>query len=187
MILCVLVPAGVVVSLPAWVLLDATPPPGATSNRDATAPVTPAPDTVVLDADGRALVPLDAPDTVETMIDAANQLVGLPYRRGGGHRAYDEVPLDTGYDGAGAVSYALHAAGLLAAPLPAEQLGELGEPGEGAWVTIAVCAGRAHMTIAGMTFDVYPVTWSTAQEHYGTHWHRASDTPGCITRHPAGL
>jgi hypothetical protein len=118
-------------------------------------------------------VPLDAPDTVETMIDAANQLVGPPYRRGGGHRAYD--------------ADALHAAGLLAAPLPAEQLGELGEPGEGAWVTIAVCAGRAHMTIAGMTFDVYPVTWSTAQEHYGTHWHRASDTPGCITRHPAGL
>jgi hypothetical protein len=54
------------------------------------------------------------------------------------------VPIDSGYDGSGATSDVLHAAGPLSEPLLAEQLREFGKPGPGEWATIPVCADGAH-------------------------------------------
>ena len=46
-------------------------------------------------------------------IAAANKIVGKPYKYGGGHGRWN----DSGYDCSGAMSYALHGAGLLNRPL----------------------------------------------------------------------
>ena len=152
--------------------------------------VAPAPDTVVLD-NGKALAPRNAPATVVDVIAAANRLVGLPYRYGGGHGPYPgpgqqpDGKLDTGYDGSGATSFVLHAAGLLPEPLSAEQLGQFGRPGPGHWVTILVCADGAHMIIAGMAFDAHP---GPSDSHAGPHWRAVApdSDSGCVVRHPDG-
>jgi hypothetical protein len=169
-----------------WPPIDSAPPEAATSSRDAAAPSTPAPDTVVID-DGMALAPLDAPDTVHAIIDAANELVGLPYEYGGGHRPYDEVPLDDGYDGPGATSYALHAAGLLDVPLDTTHLESFGKEGEGEWVTIVVC-GSAYLVVGGMAFDSGADGVTSVDATAGPHWRPAGDPhPSCDIRHPDGL
>ena len=54
------------------------------------------------------------------------------YIWGGGHRRWE----DRGYDCSGSVSYALHGAGLLDAPLVSGELGRWGDAGPGRWVTI---------------------------------------------------
>src|SRR5215211_1542248 len=58
---------------------------------------------------GRAIPPADAPPEVVNAINAANKIVGKPYKYGGGHAVVE----DTGYDCSGTVSYALGGAGLL--------------------------------------------------------------------------
>src|SRR5437879_380173 len=87
--------------------------PSASRPSQTAAPrVTPAHDKVVLMPDGRALAPSDTSTTADSrrgaiaaMVAAANRLVGLPYRYGGGHRPYlgtghqPDGKLDTGYDG----------------------------------------------------------------------------------------
>ena len=50
---------------------------------------------------------------IQTAIAAANAIHTLPYVWGGGHRSF----FASGYDCSGAVSYVLHAAGLLASPM----------------------------------------------------------------------
>jgi cell wall-associated NlpC family hydrolase len=160
--------------------------PSATS----TAGVTPAPTAVVINPDGTAVPPRTAPETVVRMIRAANRLVGLPYLYGGGHRSYldsgdrPDGKLDAGYDGSGATSFVLHAAGLLPEPVTSEQLGEFGLPGPGLWITILACADGAHMIIAGVAFDAHGPMTSDA--HAGPHWRpvTASEDAGCIVRHP---
>ena len=62
---------------------------------------------------GVAYAPDQAPDQVKQAIWAANQIVGMPYRLGGGHRLGFT---DRAYDCSGTVSFAMHGAGLLAAP-----------------------------------------------------------------------
>src|SRR4051794_9241262 len=79
------------------------------------APVTPALPTVpasrgtvsgkvaMLRTDGKAAIPRGAPKAVRTAIAAANQIIGKPYKWGGGHAKL----VDSGYDCSGAVSYSL--------------------------------------------------------------------------------
>src|SRR6478752_6962698 len=67
----------------------------------------------MLRTDGKAAIPRGAPKAVRAIIAAANQIIGKPYKWGGGHARL----LDRGYDCSGTVSYALIRAGLLASPL----------------------------------------------------------------------
>jgi hypothetical protein len=175
-----------VLSLPPWAPSDPTPSAASTPSSDPASPATPAPNAVVLD-DGRAVAPPDAPAAVSAMVDAANELVGLPYRYGGGHRPYDELPLDTGYDGSGAVSYVLHSADLLATPITEEELTDFGASGPGDWVTIVAC-GSAYLVIGDLAFGSGADGVVSIDATAGPHWRSAgAPDPDCVTRHPEGL
>ena len=66
-------------------------------------------DEATISADGKtAVAPANAPDEVKQAIAAANKITDKPYKYGGGHGDFE----DDGYDCSGAVSYALHGAGL---------------------------------------------------------------------------
>ena len=63
--------------------------------------------------DGKAYPPADAPSAVKKAIWAANEIVGKPYKYGGGHARV----FDSGYDCSGTVSFALIHGKLLETPL----------------------------------------------------------------------
>src|SRR6201989_206654 len=67
---------------------------------------------------GYAIAPEHAPTVVREAISAGNDLIGKPYRYGGGHRNF----FDTGYDCSGAVSYVLHSIGRMNTPTPSKEL-----------------------------------------------------------------
>ena len=73
----------------------------------------PAGENATLGGDGHAVAPASAPQEVKAAIAAANKIVGKPYKYGGGHGRWN----DSGYDCSGAMSYALHGAGLVNRPL----------------------------------------------------------------------
>jgi cell wall-associated NlpC family hydrolase len=99
---------------------------------------------------GFAAAPADAPVEVQEAIWAANDIVGLPYKYGGGHgRSFK----DTGYDCSGTVSYALKAAGLLKTPLDSSSFMSWGERGKGDWITVYTNPGHAFAVIAGLRLD----------------------------------
>ena len=136
---------------------------------------------------GRAVAPLDAPPQVVAAIDAANRIVGKPYRYGGGHRRFE----DRGYDCSGAVSYALRGAGLLAAPLDSGSFMRWGARGRGRWITVYTNPGHAYVVIAGLRFDTslgdrvaaQPLTRSGR----GPRWAPPRSSRGFVARHPAGF
>jgi hypothetical protein len=112
------------------------------------------------------------------VIAAANLLQGLPYRFGGGHRSFQ----DTAYDCSGTVSFALHGAGLLAAPLDSTGLAAFGLPGPGRWITIYANKGHAFMVVAGLRLDTSGTGGS------GPRWRlEPRSYAGFVARHPAGL
>lgn len=133
----------------------------------------------VLAPDGRtALVPASAPQQVRDAILAANKIVTRPYRYGGGHGSFE----DSGYDCSGAVSYALHGAGLLGAPRDSSGLTTFGGSGPGKWMTIYANAGHTYIVIAGLRLDT-----SGAGEE-GPRWRpEPGPADGYSVRHPAGL
>lgn len=135
--------------------------------------------TAVLAPDGRtALAPAAAPPQVVDAIAAANRIVGKPYRYGGGHGSFD----DAGYDCSGTVSYALHGAGLLNAPLASSGLTAFGAKGAGQWITVYANSGHTYVVIAGLRLD----TSGTGGE--GPRWHAESrSSSGYVVRHPQGL
>jgi hypothetical protein len=100
--------------------------------------------------DGLAVAPNDAPGRVVKAIDAANRIAkGHPYCWGGGHQAWKS----NCYDCSGAVSYALHGAGLLETPMASGDLMSWGRPGRGAWISVYANEHHTFMTIAGLRFD----------------------------------
>ena len=118
-------------------------------DRPARRPVGP-PGKAKIRKDGTAVAPADAPAQIQTAIAAANAIHTLPYVWGGGHRTF----FDSGYDCSGAVSYVLHAAGLLASPMTSGGLASSwGVPGKGRWITVYGNASHAYMVIAGKRFD----------------------------------
>ena len=146
--LCVLA-----VAVPASAQTGGSGPPGSTTTPTTTTPV-PAPvgppGKAKIRKDGTAVAPADAPAQVQTAIAAANAIHSLPYVWGGGHRTF----YDSGYDCSGAVSYVLHAAGLLASPMTSGGLAtSWGAPGKGRWITVYGNASHAYMVIAGKRFD----------------------------------
>ena len=69
----------------------------------------PAGEQATLGADGLAVAPASAPEEVKGAIAAGNKIASKPYKYGGGHGRWN----DSGYDCSGAMSYALHGAGML--------------------------------------------------------------------------
>jgi hypothetical protein len=127
---------------------------------------------------GVALAPPGAPPAIEAVIAAANQISHTPYIWGGGHGSWDSP----GYDCSGAVSFALHGGGFLAAPLASGQLESWGAPGPGRWLTVYANATHAYAVIAGLRWD----TVGDARGS-GPRWHLSGAYPeGFVARHPPG-
>jgi peptidoglycan hydrolase-like protein with peptidoglycan-binding domain len=140
---------------------------------------TPVAPRATLSADGRlAIAPPEAPPEVHAAIAAANRITRKPYRYGGGHGRFE----DSGYDCSGAVSYALHGAGLLGRSLDSGRLMRWGEPGRGEWITVYAHGGHAYAVIAGLRFD------TSGRGERGPRWRRERrSSRGYAVRHPEGL
>jgi len=129
---------------------------------------------------GIAYAPSHAPDNIKNAIWAVNTLRRKPYVWGGGHGSFN----DYGYDCSGAVSFALHYAGLLDAPLPSSDLRHYGRRGRGRWITIYSRNGHTFAIIAGLRLDT---TDLRDGGDVGPRWYADSrDTSGFDPRHPAG-
>jgi cell wall-associated NlpC family hydrolase len=130
---------------------------------------------------GTAYAPSRAPQSVKNAIWAANTIRRKPYIWGGGHGSFN----DRGYDCSGSVSYALHGAGLLTAPLPSSDLMRYGERGRGRWITIYSRPGHTFAVIAGLRLD------TTDLGHggdVGPRWYAdGRDTGSYVARHPVAL
>jgi cell wall-associated NlpC family hydrolase len=170
----------------------ATGPSGATGSTGATTNTGPTPLSPALEQtvpglsaailpDGYAEAPSAAPAAVQQAIWAGNQLIGQPYVYGGGHQSFDSA----GYDCSGAVSYALHGAGLLAAPLDSTEFETWGIAGEGAWITVYANPTHAFVEIAGIRLDT-----SAAGDPgglAGPRWRPLlASTTGYVARYPEG-
>jgi hypothetical protein len=137
---------------------------------------------------GLAYAPKGAPPQVVKAIAAANQIVRMPYRYGGGHNTSFK---DSGYDCSGSVSFALHGAGLLRSPLDSSSFMHWGLAGKGRWITVYTNPGHAFMMIAGLRFDTgYRDGNAPRSGTYpgsGPRWGHARPTSGFSARHPKGL
>jgi cell wall-associated NlpC family hydrolase len=140
--------------------------------------------------DGRtayfARVPLGAPAEVQQAIVAANKIVGLPYKYGGGHARVQ----DTGYDCSGTVSYALIGANLLSSPLPSydfEKKWEKAETGEGQWISVYGNRSHAFAVIAGLRLDTSAARDSSGLK--GPQWrpNNRRDHKSFTAVHPQGF
>jgi cell wall-associated NlpC family hydrolase len=130
---------------------------------------------------GVAYAPSRAPQNVKNAIWAANTLRRKPYIWGGGHGSF----YDRGYDCSGTVSFALHGAGLLAAPIPSSDLMRYGERGRGRWMTIYSRPGHTFAVIAGLRLDT---TDLGRGGDVGPRWYAdGRDTSNYVARHPTAL
>jgi hypothetical protein len=130
--------------------------------------------------EGRAVAPADAPTAVKEVIAAANRINGRPYVWGGGHASF----LSKGYDCSGAVSYALHAAGLLETTMVSGQFAYWGEAGVGRWITVYANVDHVFMVVAGLRYD----TRGDLPGVSGPRWKMAKADPrGFVARRPTGL
>jgi hypothetical protein len=134
--------------------------------------------TATLD-DRYAQAPPAAPSVVRDAVAAGNELVGKPYRYGGGHQNF----FDTAYDCSGAVSYVLHSIGRMHTPTPSDELRHYGESGPGRWITVYASQGHSFIVVAGLRFD----TGYGSGEH-GPQWlTRSRPADNFVMRHPGGL
>lgn len=135
----------------------------------------------MLRKDGRAAIPRNAPKQVRLLISAANQIVGKPYKWGGGHAKLK----DRGYDCSGTVSYALIRSGLLSSPLVSGGFAKWGRSGAGKWATIYANKGHVYMEVAGLRLDTSPMGDAGGK---GPRWRPAiGKRKGFHVRHIAGL
>jgi cell wall-associated NlpC family hydrolase len=144
--------------------------------------------TATINSDGTATAPAGAPAAVTQMIAAANQIIGKPYHWGGGHASFNA----SGYDCSGAVSYALHGAGLLSSPDDSSGLESFGSSGPGRWVTVYADSSHAWVVIAGIAFDTANFGGPNIPSGNGPRWRtnptgNLADGGGYVVRHPAGL
>jgi hypothetical protein len=128
---------------------------------------------------GRAVPPAGLPTPVLRAISAGNQIAGMPYKYGGGHRSF----YDSGYDCSGTVSYALHGAGLLRSPGTSTSFRSYGRSGPGKYITVYARKGHTFIVIAGLRLDT-----GYNGENEGPKWSTKSrPIKGYVARHPAGL
>jgi len=132
---------------------------------------------------GVAYAPDQAPVQVKQAIWAANQIVGMPYRLGGGHRLGFT---DHAYDCSGTVSFAMHGAGLLVRPRDSSSFMRYGAAGKGAWITVYTNPGHAFAVIAGLRLDTSAAGDPAGGS--GPRWRpNLRSTSGYRARHPIGL
>jgi hypothetical protein len=132
---------------------------------------------------GVAYAPEQAPDVVKQAIWAANSIVGLPYRLGGGHKLGFT---DSAYDCSGTVSFALHGAALLARPRDSSSFLRFGQAGKGAWITVYTNPSHAFAVIAGLRLDTSAAGDPSGLS--GPRWRpNLRSTRGYKARHPVGL
>ncbi len=132
--------------------------------------------------DGLAYPPESAPLEVKEAIWAANEIVGKPYKYGGGHARVK----DSGYDCSGTVSYALIGGDLLDDPLDSSSFMSWGERGKGEWITVYTNPGHAFVEIAGMRLDTSAAGDPSGNK--GPQWRPAlRSTKGFKARHPEGF
>ena len=149
----VLVAAVIAGSASALAQTGGSGPPGGTAS-DPTVPTGVA-GVATLAPDGSAIPPTDAPPAVRKAINAGNRIHTLPYIWGGGHNRKFK---GRGYDCSGAVSYVLHAAGLLKSPMSSGPLARSwGAPGAGQWITVYANKSHAYAVIAGLRWDTSAV------------------------------
>jgi hypothetical protein len=153
LVLCVIVPTGAFAADPptgGTSFKEEPPPPPMLEPGQWTGPEVAGTKAVLLE-DGTAAAPADAPEQIKQAIWAANSLQELPYSYGGGHNLKFDVA--KGADCSGTVSFALHAAGLLKAPLDSGSFMRWGLKGKGAWITVFTNPGHAYAVIAGLRLD----------------------------------
>jgi cell wall-associated NlpC family hydrolase len=116
---------------------------------------------------------------------AANRIVKKPYRYGGGHRSFRTA---RGYDCSGAVSYALHGAGLLrGSPRTSGGFMRWGRRGRGRWITVYAHGGHVYAVVAGLRFDT-SMHDRGAHPGRGPRWSkRMRSGRGFRARHPRRL
>jgi len=140
------------------------------------------PGTLARYVDGLAAAPESAPEAIQEIVWAGNQLIGLPYIYGGGHASF----ISPGYDCSGTVSFALHGADLLASPEDSSEFMVWGSAGVGQWVTIFSNPGHAYMTVAGLRLDTSAADDPSNEQ--GPRWRPLRQSNGGFTvRHPVGL
>jgi hypothetical protein len=173
-----------VCAVPAMAQTGGSGPPGGTTTTEPTTTTTAPTGTARMLPDGTAAVPANAPFAVQRAIMAANRIHTRPYIWGGGHRSFKSK----GYDCSGAVSYVLHAAGLLPTPMDSGSLARRwGAPGIGSWITVYANAGHTFMTIAGLRYDTSAVGESLNQGS-GPRWRSTiRGGTGYVARYSPGL
>ncbi len=140
------------------------------------------PGTMARYVDGLAAAPISAPPAVQEIVWAGNQIIGLPYIYGGGHGSFSSP----GYDCSGTVSFALHGANLLGAPMDSSEFMGWGGHGLGRWVTVFTNPEHAYMTVAGLRLDTSAADDPSNQQ--GPRWRPLRPANrGFRVRHPAGL
>jgi hypothetical protein len=167
-------------AVPAMAQTGGTGSPGSTTTS--TTPTAPS-GNARIQSDGTALAPANAPRPVRKAIAAANRIHTRPYIWGGGHRSFKAK----GYDCSGAVSYVLHAAGVLSSPLVSGQLASWGVSGPGSWITVFANKTHTYMYVAGLRYDTSPLGESIDQGR-GPRWRYTLRTgTGFAIRHYPGL
>ena len=139
---------------------------------------------------GKAIAPVGAPARVKAVIEWGNQIIGKPYRYGGGHRTFGsrssrrQIKLDSGYDCSGSISHALAGGRFLRAALDSSSFAAWGRSGPGEWITVYTNPGHAYLVVAGLRLDT---SLRDDPSRTGPQWSKklrrsASFTP----RHPRG-
>ena len=154
-------------------------------------PLVPGTQTRIL-ASGLAAAGKNAPAAIKAMVAAGNRLYGKPYVYGGAHGPSLDT-LQPGYDCSSAVSYVLHAGGVLGpSALVSGELASWGLPGPGRYVTVYANNGHAFMYVAGLRFDTSYNGTDTGPNtgQPGPRWRVYPTVPNWAAwsvRHPPGL
>jgi hypothetical protein len=154
----------------------------ATAAAAATKPQLLVPGALARYVNGLAAAPMSAPESVQKVIWAGNEIIGLPYIFGGGHASFTSP----GYDCSGTVSFALHGASLLTTPEDSSEFMAWGSHGAGRWIAVFGNSGHAYMDVAGLRLDTSAADDPTAQQ--GPRWRPLrTENGGYTVRHPLGL
>jgi hypothetical protein len=142
---------------------------------------------------GLAAAGTEAPAPMRAMVAAGNRLFGATYLYGGAHGASLDT-LQPAYDCSSAVSYLLHAGGVVGtSALDSSALTHYGEPGPGRYVSIYANAAHTFIYAAGLRFDTVedPAYDSGPNSGKpGPRWRVSASVPAWAAwtvRHPAGL
>jgi hypothetical protein len=140
---------------------------------------------------GRAIAPASAPDRVKRVIEAGNQIIGKPYRYGGGHKVLASLSrrralrLDSGYDCSGSISHALGGGRFLRTPLNSTGFMSWGRSGPGTWITVYAHGGHAYLVVAGLRLDT---SLREDPSRTGPQWSKRLRVQSAFqARHPRGF